>query len=86
MFKYTDVNMEQQRVVMEKSLRKGKGSSALPSQILMIYGRTKHSNIFEISDQLVSQFLFTLQFNNKHIGLYFQSPMKLVEINHMVVK
>ena len=27
--------------------------SALPSQIVMIGGRTKHSNIFEISDRLV---------------------------------
>ena len=37
----------------EKSLRNVKEPSALSSQIVMICGRIKHSDIFEISDRLV---------------------------------
>ena len=41
------------KVACEKSLCKVKKPSALPSKIVMLCGRTKHSDIFEISDRLV---------------------------------
>ena len=42
------------KAACEKSLCIVKERSALPSQIVMVRGRTKHSDIFEISDRLVS--------------------------------
>ena len=45
------------KAACEKSLVKVRYPSTLPSQIVKICGRTKHSNIFEISDWLVLFFV-----------------------------